>query len=126
MVAPLAAPLCRVEDALVRGMYGIIGVTSHTDQQRVQVLLPHRHGGRELRRFSEDVATAARLSSTSLAHTALVGDSDQALPLRGAMQRERSHASLFRLQQAWRTMKGPGDSPDDAAEWAGRKPDGKA
>ena len=60
----LAAPLRQVEDAPVRGMCDIIGVTSLTDQQRVQVQLPQRHGGMGLRRFSEDVATAARLSPT--------------------------------------------------------------
>ena len=60
----MAAPLRQVEDALVRGMCDVIGVTSLTDQQlprfeRAQVQLPHRHSGMGLRRFSEDVATAA-------------------------------------------------------------------
>ena len=120
----LAAPLRQVEDALVRGMCDIIGVTSLTDQQRVQVPLPHRHGGMGLRRFSEDVATAARLSSAALAHAALAGGFDKALPFRGAMGLE-AHLSLARLQEAWPTVKGLADRPDDAAEWAGRKPDGK-
>ena len=57
----LAAPLRRVEDALVRGMCDIIGVTSLTDQQRVQVHLPHWRRGKGLRHFSKGVATAARL-----------------------------------------------------------------
>ena len=43
------------------------------------------HDGMGLRRFSEDVATAARLSSAALAHAALVGGCDKALPVRGAM-----------------------------------------
>ena len=37
-----------------------------------------------------------------------------------------AHSSLARLQGAWPTVKGLADSPDDVAEWAGRKPDGKA
>ena len=37
-----------------------------------------------------------------------------------------AHASLARHQEAWPTVRGQADSPDDAAEWAGRKPDGKA
>ena len=37
-----------------------------------------------------------------------------------------AHSSLARLQEAWPTVKGRADSPDDAAEWAWRKPDGKA
>ena len=124
----MAAPLRQVEDALVRGMYDIIGVTSLTDHQRVQVQLPHRHGGMGLRRFSEDVATAARLSSAALAHTALAVGCDTALPFRGAMGLE-ANSSLARLQEArrpWPTVKGLADRPEDAAEWAGRKPDGKA
>ena len=121
----LAAPLRQVEDALNRGMCDIIGVTSVTDQQRVQVQLLHRHGGMGLRRFSEDVATAARLSSAALAHAALAGGCNKALPFRGAMGLE-AHSSLARLQEAWPTVKGLADRPDDLAEWAGRKPDGKA
>ena len=35
-----------------------------------------------------------------------------------------AHSSLARLQGAWPTVKGLADSPDDVAEWAGRKPDG--
>ena len=95
------------------------------DQQKVQVQLPHRHGGMGLRRFSEDVATAARLSSAALAHAVLAVGSDKVLPFRGAMGLE-AHGSLARLQEAWPTVKGQADNPDDAAEWAGRKPDGKA
>ena len=37
-----------------------------------------------------------------------------------------AHSSLARLKEAWPTVKGLAGSPDDAAEWAGRKPDGKA
>ena len=37
-----------------------------------------------------------------------------------------AHSSLARLQEAWPTVKGLADRPDDAAEWAGRKPDGEA
>ena len=43
-----------------------------TASQREQAVLPHRHGGMGLRRFNEDVATAARLSSTALACAALL------------------------------------------------------
>ena len=106
----LAAPLRQVEDALVRGMCDIIGVTSLTDQQRVQVQLPHRHGGMGMRHFSEDVATAARLSSAALA-----GGCNKPLPFRGAMGLE-AHSSLARLQEAWPTVKGLADRPDGAAE----------
>ena len=38
----------------------------------------------------------------------------------------KAHLSLARLQEAWPTVKGLADSKNDAAEWAGRKPDGKA
>ena len=78
-----------------------------------------------LRRFSYDVATAAHLSSAALAHAALAGEHGKALRFRGAMGLE-AHASLARLQEAWPTVKGLADSQADAAEWAGRKPDGKA
>ena len=81
----LAAPLRQVEDALVRGNCDFVGVTSLTDQERVQVQLPHQHGGMGLRSFNEDVATAARLSSAALAHAALAEGCDKALPFRGAM-----------------------------------------
>ena len=33
--------------------------------------------------------------------------------------------SLEPFQEAWLTVKGLADSPGDAAEWSGRKPDGK-
>ena len=121
----LAAPLRQVEDVLVRGICDIIGVTSLTDKQRVQVQLPHRHGGMGLRCFNKDVATAARLWSAALAHTALAGGSGRALPFRGAVGL-KANASLARLQEAWPTVEGLADSPDDAAVWARRKPDGKA
>ena len=120
--------LRRVKDALVGGICDIIGITSLTYQQQVQVQLPHRHGGMELRRFSEDVTTAARLSSAALAHTVLAGGSDKALPFRGARGLQ-AHASLERLQvahRAWPTVKGLANSPDYAAEWARRKPDGES
>ena len=87
--------------------------------------LPQRHGGMGLRRFSEDVATAACLSSAALAHAALAEGSDKALPFGGATGLE-AHSSLARLQEAWPTVRGLAASPDDEAEWAGRKPDGKA
>ena len=90
----------------------------------MQVQLPHRHGGMSLQRFSEDVATAARLSA-AVAHAALAGGSDKALPFRGAMGLE-AHSSLARLQEAWPTVKGVADSPNNAAERAGRNPDVKA
>ena len=48
----LVASLRQVEDALVRGMCDIMRDTSLTHQQKVQVQLPHRHGGIGLRRFS--------------------------------------------------------------------------
>ena len=50
----LAAPLRQVKDALVRGMRDIIGVTNLTDQQKVQVQLPHRHGLATLERRRRD------------------------------------------------------------------------
>ena len=78
-----------------------------------------------MQRFSEDVATAASLSSAALAHAVLAGGLDKALPVRGAMGLE-AHSSLARLQKAWPTVKGLADRRDDAAEWAGRNPDGKA
>ena len=37
-----------------------------------------------------------------------------------------AHSSLARLHKEWPTVKGLANRPDDAAEWAGRKPDGKA
>ena len=111
----LAATLRQVKDALIRGMCDIIGVTSLTDQQRVQVQLPHRHGGMGLRSFSEDVMTAG----AALAHAALAGGSDKAVPYRGAMGLE-AHSSLAQLQEAWPTMEGLADSPDDAAESVSR------
>ena len=77
-----------------------------------------------LRRFSDDLATAARPSSTAFAHAALAGGSDKPLPFRGAMGLE-AHSSLARLQEAWPTAKGFADSPDDAAEWTVHKPDCK-
>ena len=73
-------------------MCHLIGVTSLTDQQRVQV--PHRHGGMGLRHVCEDVATAARLSSAALAHAALVGDLTR-LCLSEA-QRGSKHSRLWR------------------------------
>ena len=81
--------------------------------------------GMSLRRFSEDVATAARLSSAAFAHAALAGGCDKALPFRGAMGLE-AHSSLARRQEAWPTVNGLPYRPDDAAEWAGRMPNGKA
>ena len=86
-----------------------------------------------LRRFSEDVATAARPSSAALAlaHAALAGGSDKALPVSGAMG-FAAHVSLAWLKEAWPTKEarptkiGLNDSPDYAAEWAGRTPDVKA
>ena len=48
----MAAPIRQVEVALVRGMCDIIGVTSLTDHQRVQMQLPHRYGGMGLQSFS--------------------------------------------------------------------------
>ena len=96
-------------------MCDIIGETSLTNQQRVQMQLPHRHSGMGLPRFSEDVATTARQSSAAPAYAALAGGSDKALPFRGAMGLE-AHSSLAKLQEAWRTVKGLAASPDDAAQ----------
>ena len=86
-------------------MCDIIGVPSLTGRQRVHVQLPHRHGGMGLRRFSEDVATASRLSSVALGQAAQAEGSDKALPLKGAMGLE-AHSSVARLQEAWPTVKG--------------------
>ena len=65
------------------------------------------------------------MSAYLLADAELARGSDTALPFRGAMGLE-AHTSLARLQEAWPNVKGLAESPDDAAEWAGRKPDGKA
>ena len=85
-------------------------------------------------------------------HAALAWGSDKALPFRGAMgleapaslarhrQGRRKHnrtrnnysqpnphiSGIWAVEEAWPTMKGLADSQDDGAEWAGRKPDGKA
>ena len=63
----LAQPLRRVEDALVQGICDIVGLPQLTALQREQAVLPHRHGGIDLRLFNEYVATAAWLSSAALA-----------------------------------------------------------
>ena len=114
-----------IEGALVRGICNIVGVAHFTDQQRVQARLPLRHGGMGLRHFSKDIMIVARLSSAALAHAALAGGSDAALPFTGAMGIE-ANGSLTRLQEAWPSVKGLADGSDDAAEWAGRKQVGKA
>ena len=79
----------------------------------------------ELRRFSEDMATAACLPSAARAHAALAGGSDKELEIRSAIGLE-AQTSLARLQEAWPTVKGPADSAGDAAELAGRRPYAKA
>ena len=58
----LTHPLRRVEDVLLQGMCDIVGLPKLTALQREQAVLPHMHGGMGLRRFSEDLATAARLA----------------------------------------------------------------
>ena len=88
---------------LVRGVCYIIGVTSLESQQRVYVQLSHGHDGMGLRRFTEEVATAARLSSAALAHTVLARVSYKAQLFRGAVGHE-SHVFLAWFQQAWRTV----------------------
>ena len=59
---------------MIGGTCDIGGVTSLTEQQQVRLQLPHQHGGMGLRRFSEDVATAACLSSAAITHKPRVGD----------------------------------------------------
>ena len=56
-----AQPLRRIEDALLQGMCVTVGLPQIIALQREEGVLPYRHGVMGLRRFSEDVATAARL-----------------------------------------------------------------
>ena len=63
----LAYPLRRVDDVLLQGKCDIVGLPQLSALQREQAVLPHRHGGMGLRRFNEAVATAAWLSSATLA-----------------------------------------------------------
>ena len=82
----LAHPLRRVGDVLLQGMCDIVGLPQITALQREQAVLPHRRGGMDLRRFNEDVATAARLSSTALACAALADGRGKGDPFRGTAE----------------------------------------
>jgi len=82
----LTHPLRRVEDVLLQGMCDIVGLPEFTALQRQQAVLPHMHGGTRLRRFSEDVAAAARLSSAALACAVLADSCGKGNPFRGAAE----------------------------------------
>ena len=102
----------------------IIGVSKLTEMQKEQVHLPHRHRGMGLRLFNGDVGTAARLSSAALAHAALTDGNERALPFRG-MAEEEARGSLSKLREAWPSINGLSNSPDEPVEWARLPPDGK-
>ena len=101
----------------MQGMCDIVGLPQLTALQREQAVLPHRHGGMGLRRFNEDVATAARLSSAALACAALADGGGKGDPFRGAAELD-ARAAFESLRRSWPTVKGLADSPDDPREWA--------
>ena len=68
---------------MLRAVCEIIDVSELTKMQKLQVQLPHRHGGMGLRHFSEAVGTAARLSSAALAHAAGIDGNQRPLPVQG-------------------------------------------
>ena len=80
-------------------------------------MLPHRHGGMGLRRFNEDVATAAWLSSAALACAALADGRGKGKPFRGAAELD-ARAALESLRRSWPSVKGLADSPADPRGWA--------
>ena len=67
--------------------------------QKVQVQLPHRHGGMGLRHVNEEVGTAARLSFAVLGHAALTDGNERPLPFRGMAEVE-AQGSLSKLWEA--------------------------
>ena len=120
----LAVPLRQVETVMLRAVCEIIGVYELTEMQKVQVHLPHRHGGMGHRHFNKDVGTAPRLSSAALAHAALTDGNERALPFRG-MAEVDARMSLNKLREAWPSINGLSDSPDEPVELARLPPDGK-
>ena len=114
----LAHPLRRVEDVLLQGMCDIVGLPQLTALQRDQSVLPHRHGGIGLRRFNEDVATSARLSSAALACAALADGGGKGDPFRGAAELDARAAVESLRRSWWPSVKGLADSPDYPREWA--------
>ena len=111
----LAHPLRRVENVLLQGMCDIVGLPHLTALQREQAVLPHRHGGMGLRRFNEDVATAAWLSPAALACAALADGRGKGDPFRGAVEID-ARAAVESLRRSWPSVKGLADSPDDPRE----------
>ena len=106
----------RVEDVLLQGMFAIVGLPQLTALQRDLAVLPRRHGGMGLRRFDEDVATAARLSSAALACAALADGGGKGDPFRGAAELD-ARAAVERLRWSWPSVKGLADSPDGPRDW---------
>ena len=113
----LAHPLRRVEDVLLQGMGDRVGLPQLTALQREQAALPHRHGGMGLRRFNEDVATTAWLSSAALACAALADGVGKGDPVRGAAELNACVA-VESLHRTWPPVKGLANSPDDPRVWA--------
>eukprot|EP00892_Ulva_mutabilis_P012837 jgi/Ulvmu1/9926/UM058_0009.1 len=111
-------PLHQVETALLKGLGDILDVTSLTDAQCLQALLPHRHGGMGLRRFTQPIADAVRLSSAALAHAALAEGTDRGLPFRGDAGDAMRH-TLEELRPAVAKHPGLSECPAEPAEWAG-------
>lgn len=70
-----------------------------------------------LRHFSEDVGTAARLSSAAVAHAALADGNERALPFRDMAEVE-ARTSLNRLWEAWPSIKGLSNCLDESVHWA--------
>ena len=105
-----AQPLRRVEDVLLQQMCDMVGLPQLTALQGEQQVLPHRHRGMGLRRFNEDVATAARLSSAALAFTALADGGGKGDPFRGAAELD-TRAAVESLRRSWPFVKGLPESP---------------
>ena len=105
-------------------MCEIIGVSELTDMQKVRVHLPHRHGGMGLGHSNEAVGKAARLSSAALAHAALTDGSERALPFRGMTEVE-ARMFLNRLREAWPSISGLSNRPDEPMERERFPPDAK-
>ena len=90
----------------------------------MQVHLPHRHGSMGLRHFNEDVGTAAHLLAAALAHVALTDGNERASPF-GGMAEVEARGSLNKLREAWPSINGLSNSPDEPVAWARLPPDGK-
>jgi hypothetical protein len=107
-----------VEEATLRGLCSIIGVSDLTPAQAEQAILPHRHGGMGLRHYCEDVADAARMSSAALAQCALADGVERGLPFRGCAAVEMQQV-LDRLRLTWSvSIPEIANSPAGAANWA--------